>query len=342
MMAKYEHESGLFDSVGNIVHPHEQYHYYKGLYYAGVNQLDSAEAQFRKLLHVGEHQLEAYNGLFAIFQQKGLPDSLFKYGQLYEAELAAHTQAAKTDAIIQADNLYDYSRHQQVADKKIIESRRLTYAVLLLLLIALVMTAFLVFFKHKKNEKQNEIVQIAKKYHDTIIELEKAVKESTGLKQKRAEDKKIQAGKDTQIEQLKEIVADLKQQLNKMPQKGQALELNCDEIARQFRDLARPHTSKETGEIISPRAAKNEEWDKMTEMVRLCHTSFYLFIMSEKKLTSRELRVCILSRLQFSISEIATLIDSSEENVTNIRRLIAKKLFGMSSSKGLSQKLTDL
>ena len=342
LMAIYEHESGLFDSVGNIAHPHEQYHYYKGLYYAGVNQLDSAESQFRKLLPVEGHQLEAYHGLFAIFQQKGGPDSVFKYGQLYEKALSAQTQTAQTNAVIQAENMYVYDRQHKTANKKSIVARRLSYTVIVLMLIALVMSTLLIFFKHKKDEKQDEVKQIAKTYHDTIVELEKAKKEAGELICKRAADKKTQAEKDTQIKQLKELVTDLKQKLNEPSEKGPAMEMKQDEITRYFRALAHSHPSKNNGKMISSRVATAEEWDEMVKMVRICHTSFYLFITTVNRLTVREYRVCILSRLDFCITEISTLLDCSEENVTNIRRLIAKKLFGISSSLGLNKKLAEL
>ena len=50
MMQIFENESGLFDRHGNIAKDYEKYYHSKGQYFMGINQLDSAEKQFRQLL----------------------------------------------------------------------------------------------------------------------------------------------------------------------------------------------------------------------------------------------------------------------------------------------------
>ena len=53
LMQLFESKSGLFDSKGNIKRGREHYYHCKGLYYLGINQLDSAEYYFKKQLPYG-------------------------------------------------------------------------------------------------------------------------------------------------------------------------------------------------------------------------------------------------------------------------------------------------
>ena len=67
----YESESGFFDSAGNINPGREIYYRVKGLYFLGINKLDSAEYYFRKELHEGKdlnNQNAGAKGLSELYQ----------------------------------------------------------------------------------------------------------------------------------------------------------------------------------------------------------------------------------------------------------------------------------
>ena len=81
-MQIYESESSCFDSIGNISSGREIYYRVKGLYYMGVNQLDSAEYFFRKELREGKdfnNQNAAANGLAYLYHKTHKQDSAAKY-----------------------------------------------------------------------------------------------------------------------------------------------------------------------------------------------------------------------------------------------------------------------
>lgn len=79
----YEAGSGYFDENGNIEHGREIYYYNKGLYFLGVNKLDSSLYYFRKLQKVKEptlnQRLAASRGLTLFFEKNGQKDSALKY-----------------------------------------------------------------------------------------------------------------------------------------------------------------------------------------------------------------------------------------------------------------------
>ena len=123
-----------------------------------------------------------------------------------------------------------------------------------------------------------------------------------------------------------------------------AYSIEESEIVRLFHRISHTQSIKNSQniEIQQARPASNEEWEQMTETFRLHHPRLYLLITVEHKLTLREYRVCVLSRLKFSLKEMATLLNSSEKSVNNARSSIARKVFNMESTMSLNEKLQEL
>ena len=117
LMQIFEHQSGLFDEHGNIARSREIYYYEKGIYYLGINRLDSAEYWFRRTMKYEKLHVDAYRGLLAVYKEKKEADSIFKYNQLYENAIARYLNNTKTYAVTQAEGMYDYQRHERTAAK---------------------------------------------------------------------------------------------------------------------------------------------------------------------------------------------------------------------------------
>ena len=98
LISDYEKYSGFFDEEGNIDDDKRQYYYTKGLYYLGVNELDSAEKCFRK---IPENTLgyESYNGLFELFKAKKNSDSISKYAQMSDTSLIRRVNKIQTKGV---------------------------------------------------------------------------------------------------------------------------------------------------------------------------------------------------------------------------------------------------
>ncbi|MBR0263766.1 MAG: hypothetical protein IJQ60_07775, partial [Prevotella sp.] len=84
------------------------------------------------------------------------------------------------------------------------------------------------------------------------------------------------------------------------------------------------------------------EWKKLIELVGIHYHRFYIFITIDHQLSNQEYRVCILSRLQFETSEIATLLGTSLPAISNARKSIAAKLFQLESAIDLDTELMKL
>ena len=107
LISDYEKYSGFFDEEGNIDDDKRQYYYTKGLYYLGVNELDSAEKCFRK---IPENTLgyELYNGLFELFKAKKNSDSISKYAQMSDTSLIRRVNKIQTKGVEEVIQQYQH------------------------------------------------------------------------------------------------------------------------------------------------------------------------------------------------------------------------------------------
>ena len=74
--------------------------------------------------------------------------------------------------------------------------------------------------------------------------------------------------------------------------------------------------------------ATEEEWQSLNQFAIKNMPAFLDKICDEEKhLTEKEIKVCILTRLQFIPTEMAVLLDLSRQRITNVKANANKKLF---------------
>lgn len=340
-MRVYERESGLFDGQGNIVRSREIYYYFKGMYYLGVHQLDSAEYQFRKLLPFEENRVDAYRGLLSLYRLRHLSDSIYKYDILYEGALGDYLKQTKVEAITQAEGLYDYSRQQQIAQEKRQEAQHRGIIIILLLLTGAI---GFIYLWRKKEAQELELHQTTLSYIQAQKEIDRLNDEIAFLKRhlpKQEESIALLEDKENRILQLGNMVERYKEKLGReIPQNDEESLMHSD-IVKHFRNLCYIHSYKEKSIVhtIQPRACNISEWKKLLSEIQKYHFSFYYLITIDKKLPKLQHKVCILSRLGFKTNEIAILLGTSEQNISNARSRAAQKLFNSSETSLLDSKL---
>ena len=97
------------------------YYIYKGNYYLGIGNIDSAEYCFRQAMpemHMLHNDVDVYYRLYQIYAQKNQPDSTQKYVLLYASAKEKKFDALKSQATADAKNLYDYSVEQRIAKEE--------------------------------------------------------------------------------------------------------------------------------------------------------------------------------------------------------------------------------
>lgn len=129
----FEAESSLFNQNHELPPSKRQYYYYKGKYYEGINQLDSAEFYYRKVYKPGMRAVSQdpmYRGLLNVFTKRHQADSIAKYAQLYCQANDSSIAIRDRNIMEQTMDSYNYSRYQ----RKAVENENKFYHTLFLLI----------------------------------------------------------------------------------------------------------------------------------------------------------------------------------------------------------------
>ncbi|MBR3472032.1 MAG: tetratricopeptide repeat protein, partial [Prevotella sp.] len=105
---------------------------YYGTFYQKSGNTDSALICHRKVLHYSTGwqmgEVLGYKGLFQVYKQLGVSDSVSKYAQLYCEANDSSNLFRSANQISQMQAMYDYNRHLQTAADASERARRLTWA----------------------------------------------------------------------------------------------------------------------------------------------------------------------------------------------------------------------
>lgn len=328
LMNIFETQSDAFDENHNIEQGRESYYYLKGWFFQSTSNIDSAEYYYRKLLSFSGHDYEANKGLLNVYKSRQNTDSIIKYADLCEISLDSLLTRTSTQAVAHVKGVYDYCRNQKIAKEKSLEAQNAWFTVYILVILGIcAVVAFYLLFRRYRQKTRMEISIITSDYIDTKTNLGKATAEYALMKtnyqafcdSKEKEIRLLQKKVDEYEE--KDIVPPLLYDNN--------VAMNSD-IVKKFRIMSHPKRN-----VPSP---SNEDWEKLIQTIKNCIHSFYTLVAC-KSLTEKELYVCTLVFLDFSNSEIASLLDTTPQVITNTKSKVNSKLFGKAGASSLKGNL---
>ncbi len=331
-MAKYESESGYFDSNNNIETGREAYYYSKGYYYMATNQYDSAEYYFRKELRDGKdfnNQNGGSRGLALLFQKKHMPDSAAKYA-LYSYEMNDSVYAhMATREVEQVQGMYDYSRNQQIAEKakeKAEREQRIVWAVLSILVLLMMASAYIAREVYKKRKEMQQA------YSRKVSDLAKAQADIVRLRSLAEHTEELSsliAEKETEMQKMAIEIDSYKEKLGTQRESAES-RLEESDIYHEL--------TKKAGKAVE---LTNDDWHQVNVLAIETLPNFYKFISSKKlELNDKEFKTCMLVRMHFTPKDIANMLGVSQAYITKLRNNMMPKLFGMEgNSKELDEKL---
>ena len=320
-MQKYEMESGLFGQNGKIQEGREAYYNTKGLFHFKKNQLDSAAYWYRKELTDGKdfnNQNGGAFGLAMVFEQRHMPDSAAKYYQYaYAMNDSMYAQMA-TETISRTQALYNYSRHQQIAEKEARNAERARHYVFVISLccIVLFVCLYAAYARYKRN-KHVEIKHIKEQYESDVEKLEQAKYDLMKMQEKEITHLIEEKAKD--ICQLQQQIGQYEQALSSI-KTVQQLEhhLEANGSYARFRYLSSHPSEKPT----------EEDWQLLRTMTDELLPDFKTTIYGAAPgLKQADYDICLLVRLYFSPSEVAMLTDNALSAITMKRRRLLERLF---------------
>ena len=329
---KYEQESGFFDDKKNISKGHEIYYYIKGEYYLAINKIDSAELLFRKeLLDARDlnNQIAGCKGLQKVFEIRRNSDSIAKYANLGYVLNDSSYSLSEMQNIQKFQASYNYERAKLLAEQKSHESERayLTIAIIVSLVMVAVVVAFYAFSNYRR-KKEEEL----KQYRQNLYNLEKAQTE------------------------LQELMAIETQNATSLIEKKNQEILNLQESIVKYRKLDEKHVAAlesrlDDADIVKhlhglvdknpPQIATREDFRQLKMLVNEEIPSFYNTLNTpECSLRPIEYEVCLLIRCHFLPSEICKLTGRNESYISNLRKAILLKLYGVKGTpKDLDQRI---
>ncbi len=328
LMTEYEEESRLFDDVGNIAKGRESYYYIKGNYFQKCNQLDSSLYYMHKLLLSG-NKVDAYRGLFTTHQLFGNSDSVLKYACLYEEALDSLNNIKRTEAVHQMTSMYNYQRYQKIAYQKseAAEKARSRMKVTIVVFVLIMMSLLFMYMQYRKT-KQEEIRQLNNDYGLALLEYNKKTAELEFIRQN---DNSLILEKEQEIGLLKEKIRKYQQQQHLIRVSQNLSEFKKSQIIALFKNKSKINLKLSLPDIA--------DWEKLVKCFSQTVPSVYSALGRDVILSPSELRVCILLLAGFKISDMAILLNSTPQSLTNIRSKANKKLFGEDTATTLERNL---
>jgi tetratricopeptide (TPR) repeat protein len=310
-ISMFEQKSGLYDTTAFLT-KHPTYLYIKGRYLSSTGMVDSALFSFNKLktLTVAPDYAEmAYKGLYHTYRKIGKNDSVAKYASLcYEVSDLNFQQSSKDDCRrMQAH--YDYSRHQAMAFQKAKEAsilRQRMTAVFSCSVILVLSAIFLAFFAIKKKrlqvEKLTEEYQLRiRQIQDAKAEIEKATFNDY-MERQRAE-------LDDGQQKLHDLLG--------ISYVTTPVDVCSNEVYSCFMEAATHPRVKVT----------QTDWKRLHNLFAEKIPNFRNQLTHGKAISESDMRLCMLIRMHFTVSEICVLLDTYSQYVSNRRCQLLKKFY---------------
>ena len=316
----YENSSGFFDDSHNILEKYNIYYYVKGLYYLGTNKVDSAESLFRKELRQAtdlNNRIAGCKGLQEVYSRKGIVDSIAKYANLgYVLNDSAYS-LSEMQNIQKFQASYNYNHHKQLAEKKDREAHN-AYIVIALIIGFVILVGIIIFMLFRSIRKEKE--QQRRLYLQAHDNLEKAQTELLELRESNMNANTLISRKMDEVEELQAQLTELRRN-------------NISKDHANMEDLLEDsEIVKELKELLKANPVQPATYAQMREVKKLINEQipvFYDALNSKSPLRPIEYEVCLLVRCHFKPAEICKLMDRDDGYISNLRKGILLKVYGI-------------
>ena len=324
LIDEYREKSQLMDKKGEPLKPGAEYsYYYLGWYYRETGKIDSALYCYHKLLKLS-NDLEdiegSYKGLMLTYQRLGNVDSVAKYSKLYADTNDTINIRLSSQEVNKMQALYDYTEHQQQATKATKENYLLWEMLFLALATISVLSIFAyIWRKIKLKEKLEILLKYQKKEEELSFTKEEAKQKEQSLNQENI--------------YLKDVIR-VYQQQDKKEDNGLEKEFMESSMVKKFLNY------QKTG--FHPAA---NDWAQLETAFIHFLPNFHKKIVEDKNkhsLTEKQFRLCLLTRINLTPSDIANLFGVTIQQISNLRGSINEKLFNQKGTTRFEMKIKNM
>ncbi|MDD5813318.1 MAG: hypothetical protein PUD32_03655, partial [Bacteroidales bacterium] len=275
-------------------------------------------------------RLRAYEGLMRMWREKNDAAMVNKYSQLYCALNDSSLIRNSRDIVNRMQAQYRYDRAEKAKMEAEMGEFRLMAILVILIILASFAGALTYLWLQRERERQRaEIVRQNAEYGMLRDMYEKATHEYQLLQ---TDFGALKREKEEEIEIMKaQMKAYMDDDINTDTHK-RYVESAASDILSELRMMAR------VGDIPAYHQLK-----EMEEYVLKTQPDFYRFIAAPTYgLSPQERQTCLMTRLGFTTSEIAVLMNVSKQRATNIKSYACMKLYGQKSARLLAEKLSSV
>lgn len=322
VMQDYESKSGYFDADGNIEGSKIDYYYDKGLYFKQIGKLDSAAHYFYKFITPKSFLptlSKVYNGLYQIYKIKNEKDSVVKYAVLSKNTADSAYASMSTEKLIQIYTLYNYNNAQKQINYEKEQVQQIRWnAIMVCLVLSLLLALAIALFYRRNITVQSLLRNLSERHLLAMQKMEMLDKRK----------KELDALLKLKDEELKESIQHKSEEIALLQQKISTYEANAvindDEqlltasIVKKFHQLAKNNQKPNLAEWAELKLFVNEQIPTLAARQDMFSNSEY--------------EICLLVRIMFRPSEIATLTGRKPSDVSTMRTRMLYKVTGQKGS----------
>lgn len=329
----FEEESGMFSEDGEIESGHEHYYNTKAQYYEKTGTLDSAEYFYRKLQNQGS-EFDMYKGLLSIYEKLGNPDSICKYSILKDQAFEDMYNRLHTQAMYNAEGMFNYVRNQRIAFEKEKEASRNRERIIYLSIASglLILLSLLMFTRYKRNKK-HEYDMLVSQYYANKEEYNRAVSEYRHMEEN-FEDYKMHKAEEINMLQKK-----LTEFYSENSKENKEIVIQSLKESNEFANILKKAKVLPSCRYIN---IDNSEWEEVFALFKREIPSFYTSVVTNHFLSEQEIKVSIFTILQVDTKTTALLLNTTPASISNTKKNISKKLFSSESARSLYSNLAQM
>ena len=292
--------------------------YNQGLFYLFDNQLDSAYISFQESLILAKsfsNKCDATKGLVKYYYKINNFALAAKYALLSSEYNDSDLIETRNTQLQQMQAMYDYSRNQKLAKEAEYKAKQRLNIIYLIIISSCLILLSAVYIYRKNIRKRNHKLLVAQRlYKASILKLQTTKTELAHLKN--LNETKIAA----LIKEKEAVIENLQKEINQYESIHSGR--NLVEINKQLMDT---FVYKKLAYIECHPQEKitDETWDNLEETLEGMIPSLANIKL---KLSKKEYRICLLTRLHFSPSAISCFMQCNLPDISMSRKRMLSKL----------------
>lgn len=292
--------------------------YNQGMYYLFANQLDSAHISFQKSYIYAQsysNKCAATKGLAKYYTKTNHSALAAKYALLSSEYNDSSLYELRESQLQQMQAMYDYSRNQKLAKEAEYKAKQRLNTIYLIIISSCLILLSAVYIYRKNIRKRNHKLLVAQHlYKASILKLQTTKTELAHLKN--LNETKIAA----LIKEKEAVIENLQKEINQYESIHSGR--NLVEINKQLMDT---FVYKKLAYIECHPQEKitDETWDNLEETLEGMIPSLANIKL---KLSKKEYRICLLTRLHFSPSAISCFMQCNLPDISMSRKRMLSKL----------------